>query len=189
MRGFSLALLAAAALVSVADAIASVPHTHTPSAPKGPSASSTLRAALSPARQLRAPSPSLQSSGGLRGGASVGGLWARYEELLDQEPLKTRIWSGFVIGVLGDVICQYATRSTDEFVLDVKRCLVFAVWGAIGFTPLAFKWYGGMESALSQDIKVRGMFPARASLPCLPVPPAPLAWRLDPPGRRPPKRA
>jgi len=85
----------------------------------------------------------------------VGSLWARYEDLLDEEPLKTRIWSGFFIGVLGDIICQFATRSGDAFVIDVKRCLIFALWGAFGFTPLAFKWYGGMESALSQDIKFR----------------------------------
>ena len=56
---------------------------------------------------------------------------------------------------MGDIICQYATRPADGFVIDVKRFLVFALWGALGFTPLAFKWYGGMETALSQDIKYR----------------------------------
>lgn len=56
----------------------------------------------------------------------------------------------------GDVICQYITKGDSaNWVLDLKRMFVFATWGAIGFTPLAFKWYGGMETAVPANIPYR----------------------------------
>lgn len=105
----------------------------------------------------------------LRGGASAPaavpkrsglmGLWKKYEDSLDKEPLKTRIVSGFVISIIGDVICQYLTNGKgDKFVLDLKRMIVFACWGGFGFTPLATQWYGGMESVVPQTLPLRWLW-------------------------------
>jgi len=33
--------------------------------------------------------------------------------------------------------------------------LIFASWGAIGFTPLAYKWYGGMENIVPATLPYR----------------------------------
>ena len=59
----------------------------------------------------------------LRGGGGGGGggddsnpvfrYWAKYLDLLDKEPLATRVWTGFIIGIFGDVLSQ--TMAGGEF--------------------------------------------------------------------------
>jgi len=94
----------------------------------------------------------------------------------------------------GDIICQYLTKdSSPSWKLDLKRMLIFASWGAIGFTPLAYQWYGGMENivpatlpyrfliktALDQTIFSSGVTTITFSKDSLSTPLAPLCPLLD----------
>ncbi len=86
------------------------------------------------------------------------GLWKRYEYLLDAQPLQTRMASGFVIGIIGDVICQIVTaKQGKKEPFDLKRMLIFATWGAIGFTPIGFWWYNTMEAIVPATLPLRGI--------------------------------
>ena len=49
--------------------------------------------------------------GGGDGDNFIMGYWTKYLDLLDAKPLATRMITGFVIGVFGDVLSQYMAGS------------------------------------------------------------------------------
>mmetsp|Transcript_6328 Transcript_6328/g.14862 ORF Transcript_6328/g.14862 Transcript_6328/m.14862 type:complete len:285 (-) Transcript_6328:40-894(-) len=84
---------------------------------------------------------------GEKGGENpIMGLWNSYLTALETRPFVTRMATGFFIGLIGDIICQYITG--DIGAADLKRMLVFSCWGGFGFTPIAYNWYNLIEATI-----------------------------------------
>ncbi|KAJ1491472.1 hypothetical protein T484DRAFT_1774362 [Baffinella frigidus] len=131
----------------------------------GPGATAFRRAALRPRTCNNLPTAFGGGGGGgggvgLRGGGGGGGggdddgdksgimgYWTKYLELLEEKPFVTRMATGLIIGLFGDMLSQ-AMAGSKVVEMDIKRMVIFSCWGGFGFTPIAYKWYNLIEATI-----------------------------------------
>eukprot|EP01024_Parvocaulis_polyphysoides_P061037 TRINITY_DN671_c2_g1_i3.p1 TRINITY_DN671_c2_g1~~TRINITY_DN671_c2_g1_i3.p1 ORF type:complete len:298 (+),score=38.12 TRINITY_DN671_c2_g1_i3:96-989(+) len=86
------------------------------------------------------------------GNGFLGGLWTAYLQLLDKQPLITKVWTCALLNGLGDSICQLFIENTD---FDFRRLVTFTLLGAVLVAPGLHYWY----TALNQIISKPGLVP------------------------------
>ena len=66
-------------------------------------------------------------------------LWQRYNTLLKERPVTTKVASTFTLNMIGDTICQllmHQRKDKEPFKWDVKRSLRQSLIISIGYTPV-----------------------------------------------------
>lgn len=90
----------------------------------------------------------------------IGQLWQSYCTVLDEKPLITKIITGIVGAILGDLLAQYFSHRSNKqealkkgdaapsFSYDFARALRLVAFGAVIGTPLAHYWFKFLDETI-----------------------------------------
>lgn len=83
----------------------------------------------------------------------LGRIWKGYTTLLSQYPKTTKLATGTLITLLGDLICQYWVEGAKQ--PDVKRMQAVSAYGALVTHAEGHLWLGFLERFIGTSMSLR----------------------------------